>query len=101
MDLPVYAISPVARTARGRIVERDWNVPVTIAGVTVEPGDLVIADGSGVAFIPAARAAEVLAMAETVVRKERVMAEAVRKHTPISQVMGANYEDMLKKGDDQ
>lgn len=98
MGLPVYALGTTSRTARGRVVERDWNVPVVIAGVDVVPGDLVIADGSGVAFIPVARMAEVIEKAEMIVRKEQLMAQAVRNGKPLVEVMGANYETMLKKG---
>ena len=59
--LPIYCRSLTPRTARGRVEEAEVNGPVCIGGVTVNPGDLVIADGSGVVFIPAARAAEVIA----------------------------------------
>ena len=72
--LPVYASAAVPRTARGRVTERAWNVPVTIAGVPVRPGDYVIADGSGVVFIPRVRARNVLARAEAITRAEGLMA---------------------------
>lgn len=98
MGLPVYALGTTARTARGRVIERDWNVPVVMAGIDVAPGDLVIADGSGVAFIPATRMAEVIEKAEMIVRKEKLMAQAVRDGKPLAEVMGTNYETMLKKG---
>lgn len=94
--LPLYAKGPVCRTARGRIVEKNWNCPVAIAGVSVAPGDLVIADGSGVVFVPRDRAAEVLAMAEKIARREQLMAAALRDGAAITEVMGRNYEDMLK-----
>ncbi|WP_176590535.1 MULTISPECIES: RraA family protein [Sphingobium] len=97
MGLPIYALGTTARTARGRVIEHDWNVPVAIADVTVSPADLVIADGSGVAFIPSDRIEEVLEKAETIVRKEQLMADAVRSGKPLVEVMGANYETMLKK----
>lgn len=97
LDFPIYARGAVARTARGRIIELDWNVAVTIAGIKVAPGDLVIADGSGVAVIPAARGEEVVAIAEKIVRKESLMAAAVRAGTPVSAVMSQDYETMLRK----
>jgi regulator of RNase E activity RraA len=49
-----------------------------IAGVTVEPGDVVIADATGVAFVPRARAAEVLAVAAAVQERERAIAADLR-----------------------
>jgi regulator of RNase E activity RraA len=95
LDLPVYARTAVPVTARGRVVERAWNVTVHIAGITVEPGDLVIADGSGVVFIPAAHADEVLATAETIAAKERAMTARVDAGEPMVAVMSADYEHML------
>jgi regulator of RNase E activity RraA len=97
LALPVYAKAAVPITARGRIVEIDWNVPVTVAGVVVAPGDLVLADASGVVFVAAARAEEVLTIAEQVVNKERLMAAEVARGQPLAQVMGQSYEAMLAK----
>jgi 4-hydroxy-4-methyl-2-oxoglutarate aldolase len=96
LELPVYGRVAVPVTARGRIIEYDWNVPVEIAGVEVAPDDLVIADGSGVVFIPMGRAAEVVQLAATIAQREQLMAADVRAGKLVSQVMGANYENMLK-----
>lgn len=94
--LPVYGRGSVPVTARGRIIEYDWDVPVAIAGVTVSPGDLVIADASGVVFIPADRAEEIVASAAAIAHRERLMAADVRAGKPVSEVMGKTYEDMLE-----
>lgn len=96
LDLPIYGRAGVARTARGRIVEHAWNVPVTLCGIAVSSGDYVIADASGVVFVPAAIADDVVGWAERIVAKEAAMASALRSGEPISDVMGANYETMLK-----
>lgn len=37
----------------GRIVPRDVQVPITCAGVRIEPGDFILADFEGVVVIPA------------------------------------------------
>lgn len=97
LGFPVYARGATARTARGRIVEEDFNCPVSVGDVTVTPGDLVIADASAVAFVPRARAGEVLEVAERIVEKERLMTEAVTGGAPVGEVMGADYESMLDK----
>lgn len=98
LDLPVYARAAVPITARGRVIEKDWDVPVSVAGVTVRPGDLVIADGSGVVFVPRDKADQVLALAERIAERERLMAEDVRAGRPVSEVMGTSYETMLARG---
>ncbi len=37
-DFPIFSRALTARTARGRIVEKGTNVPVTVWGLTVAPG---------------------------------------------------------------
>ena len=97
LDFPVFARSLTARTARGRIVEVATNEPVAIGEVQVSPGYYVVADGSGVAFVSPADILRVLEAAESIVAREKAMAEALQEGKPISQVMGAGYEHMLKR----
>lgn len=95
LDLTVYSRSVTPRTARGRIHESSVNVAVEIGDVNVDAGDLVIADGTGVVFIPANMAEETLAIAERVVAREQLMVQAVNDGEPVSEVMGKDYETML------
>jgi 4-hydroxy-4-methyl-2-oxoglutarate aldolase len=94
---PVFASASTPRTARGRAVEESFNEPITIRGIAVRPGDLVLADGTGVVFVPAARAAQVIQTAEEIAAREAEMANAVRAGQPVSQVMGRNYETMITR----
>jgi 4-hydroxy-4-methyl-2-oxoglutarate aldolase len=97
LEFPVFARDHTARTARGRIVEVATGEPISVGDVTVTPGDYVIADGSAVVFVAQAEIGRVLDTAEAIVQREDAMAQALREGKPISQVMGANYEHMLKK----
>jgi 4-hydroxy-4-methyl-2-oxoglutarate aldolase len=99
LDLPIYARAATPVTARGRVAEHSFNEPITIAGLAVRPGDLVIADGSGVVFVPADKAETVIAAAETIFAREQLMAADIERGRPIGEVMGADYEDMLKRGE--
>jgi regulator of RNase E activity RraA len=96
-DFPVFARTATSRTARGRIVEAGTNVPIAVGEVTVTAGDFVVADGSAVVFIPQGEIERVLDAAEAIAERERAMVAALREGTPISQVMGRNYETMLKR----
>jgi regulator of RNase E activity RraA len=96
LGFPVYARAVTARTARGRIIEVSTGQPVTIGDVTVTDGDYVLADGSAVTFIPVAQIEKVVADAEKLAAREGLMAKAAREGKPMSQVMGADYEQMLK-----
>ena len=93
---PIFSRAVTARTARGRIVEKGTNVPITIGEFEVQPGDYVIADGSAVVFIPADKIDAVLDVAEGIAAKEASMAKALLAGVAISEVMGGNYENMLK-----
>jgi regulator of RNase E activity RraA len=64
--------------------------------VIVNPEDYVIADGSAVIFIAPEHIEQVLAAAEAIAQREAAMAQALRAGRPITEVMGANYEHMLK-----
>ncbi|HEX6452714.1 MAG TPA: RraA family protein [Trebonia sp.] len=96
---PVWARAGVPVTARGRIAERATDVPVSFGGIWVLPGDLVIADGSGVVFVPAARADEVLAAAERLADRQERMVEAVRAGRSVVDVMHDTQFTSALKGD--
>jgi 4-hydroxy-4-methyl-2-oxoglutarate aldolase len=97
LHFPVYARCAVPVTARGRIIEIEWNRPIALAGVPSRPGDFVIADGSGVVIIPEEIAAAVIEKAELIVAREKLMSAAVRGGSRVSSVMGQSYEEMLKR----
>ena len=95
VDYPVFARTATPFTARGRIAEHEWNIEIEIGGVTVNPGDLVLADGSGVVFVSKNRESEILEKAEEIQAKEAAMAAAVSEGKLVSDVMGGDYENML------
>jgi regulator of RNase E activity RraA len=76
-------------------MELATNVGVRVGNVVVEPGDLVVADGSGVVFVSAARAGEVLDVAEELLAREQGIAERLRAGGAPTEVMGKHYEQML------
>ncbi|MEX1031055.1 MAG: RraA family protein [Paenibacillaceae bacterium] len=96
-EFPVFARAAVPTTARGRIVEYAYNEPVTIENVAVTPGDYVLADGSGIAFVPASRAEEIITKAEAIADREREMAKAIMDGISIVEVMGLSYEKLLER----
>jgi regulator of RNase E activity RraA len=61
-----------------------------------QPGDHVLADGSGVVFVPAAEIGRVLDAAEMIAAREAAMSRDVEAGQRVSQVMGAAYEHMLR-----
>jgi 4-hydroxy-4-methyl-2-oxoglutarate aldolase len=98
LGFPVYARGVVPMTARGRVVQDSFNQEIQFAGVQCHPGDLVIADGSGVVIIPKAKEEEVVTAAEAIYRKEQEMAAQIRRGYSGRDVLEKlGYEQMLNK----
>jgi regulator of RNase E activity RraA len=96
LEFPIFSRGLTARTARGRIVEKGTDVPIRVGDVEVDPGDYVIADRSGVAFIRAEDIARVLDAAEQIAGREAAMAQALHTGASVGDVMSGAYEHMLK-----
>ena len=95
IGLPMFSRSTTPRTARGRIHESAFNVDIRVGDVNVSAGDFVIADATGVVFVPAAIATKVLDLAEQIAAKEKLMAEDIAAGRPVTDVMDKDYETLL------
>jgi 4-hydroxy-4-methyl-2-oxoglutarate aldolase len=62
VDYPLWSTEVTPVTGKCRLETVEINGDIQIAGIRVSPGDIVLADDTGVCFIPRARAAEVLAL---------------------------------------
>jgi 4-hydroxy-4-methyl-2-oxoglutarate aldolase len=69
IDFPVWS-KAVFSQGTGKATLGSVNVPVTCAGRTIEPGDLVIADIDGVVVVPHARVNETLELSRKRFAKE-------------------------------
>ncbi|HEY8232329.1 MAG: RraA family protein [Vicinamibacterales bacterium] len=87
MGLTVYARSATPRTAVGHYATVAKNVPVECAGVTVRPGDIIVADEDGVVVVPQERAEEVLRKAKEIDDRERGMFPFIREHKSIQKAI--------------
>jgi 4-hydroxy-4-methyl-2-oxoglutarate aldolase len=102
LGFPVYARGAVPMTARGRVMQEAYNQEIEFAGVQVHPGDLVIADGSGVVIIPRSKEEEIVREAEAVAATEARMAEGIRQGMSVLEVLEKlGYEQMLDKNKDK
>jgi len=97
LGFTVFARGVIPATARGRIIETGFNCPITVGSVVVNPGDWVIADGSGVVFLPHQNVEAILTQAEQLVAREVTLLEDIEAGIPVSQVMSRTYEHMTRK----
>ena len=73
MRYPTFAAGILAYDSLGRIDVDAVGVPIQCGGVTVNPGDLVLADHDGVVVIPHVLGEQVIALAEEKVSGENLM----------------------------
>ena len=81
---PVWASEITPATGKWRIETIEINGEIVIAGIRVAPGDIVLADDTGVCFIPVARAAEVLAIARQKSASEEAKCAAIAAGVPVA-----------------
>lgn len=77
VGVPVWSRGTTPVTGKHRLQALELNGRVAVAGIAVEPGDLVVADATGVCVVPSARAAEVLERCLAVEVAEREVEKAV------------------------
>jgi 4-hydroxy-4-methyl-2-oxoglutarate aldolase len=77
MGLPIWARWVRVKGA-GKQTAGELNVPVTVGGATINPGDVLVLDADGVAVIPHDRVTEVLAASLAREEKERVKREKLQ-----------------------
>lgn len=83
LQFPVFARGIVPSTSINHYRFAGVNVPVTCAGVRVNPGDIIVADEDGVAVIPKAKAPEVLKKAQELDETEHRMLPFIEKFKSI------------------
>jgi regulator of RNase E activity RraA len=88
---PVWASDITPVTGKWRLEAAEINGVVEIGGVQVAPGDLVVADDTGVAFIPRDMVLEVLEEAEKKARAEDVRCKAIDGGVPVPDISKATY----------
>ena len=82
-------VSPV--TGKWRLETVEINGTVEIGDVRVEPGDLVVADDSGVCFIPRDYILEVLELVEKKAKAEDIRCKAIVGGAPVPEISPASY----------
>ena len=87
-------ISPV--TGKWRLETVEINGAVQIGEVRVEPGDLVVADDTGVCFIPRDRILEVLELAEKKAKAEDLRCKAIDDGIPVADISRSTYGEKEK-----
>ena len=83
----VFARHLVPTTGRRRLKVAAIGDRITVDGVTVAPGDIVVADGTGVVVLPAAQADEIAGLAEAFTRDDAAALAEMDKGLSFSDAM--------------
>jgi 4-hydroxy-4-methyl-2-oxoglutarate aldolase len=89
LGYPIWSTERTPATGKWRLEAIEINGPVVICGVRVEPGDLVIADDTGVCFVPRDKIMEVLLFAEKKTKAEQDKCDQVDRGDSVSELAGA------------
>ncbi len=87
MGLTIYARSATPRTAVGHYATVARNVEVTCGGISVRPGDIIVADEDGVVVVPQEKAEEILKKAQEIDDRERGMFPFIREFKSLSKAI--------------
>jgi regulator of RNase E activity RraA len=84
---PIWASDITPLTGKWRIEAAEINGPIMIGGVQVHPGDLVVADDTGVCFIPRDFILEVLEAAEKKAKSESTRQKSIDSGLSVPEVL--------------
>jgi 4-hydroxy-4-methyl-2-oxoglutarate aldolase len=96
LDYPVWSSDITPVTGKWRLETVEINGPIQIGEVRVAPGDLVVADDTGVCFIPRDVVLEVLEGAEKKAKAEDVRCKAIDDGIPVPDISRATYGEKGK-----
>jgi regulator of RNase E activity RraA len=89
LNLPTYARSVSPATAVGRYASVSQQVPIECAGVTISPGDIIVAGEDGVVVVPKDRAAEVLKRSQEIDAREIKMVPFIKQYRSLAKAIAA------------
>lgn len=87
IGFPVFALGVVPSTSVGHYRFAGSNIPVVCDGVSVAPGDVIVADPDGVVAVPKAIAPQVLKLAQDMDFKEHSMYAYIEKLKSIEEAV--------------
>jgi 4-hydroxy-4-methyl-2-oxoglutarate aldolase len=77
LSYPIFSRGAWMRTGKDRVRLDGFGDRVELAGVGVDPGDVVIGDADGIVVVPAARAGEVCDAAQQIAAAEQKILSAI------------------------
>ena len=92
MGWPVWCKGFTPITGKWRMQTVEVNGVVHISGIAVRPGDLVCADEAGIAFVPHARAAELLEVCKKIDGADTRRKADIDAGVPLPELLQRKYK---------
>ncbi|HSV83483.1 MAG TPA: RraA family protein [Ramlibacter sp.] len=86
IDFPVWSAGVTPITGKFRMEAMEINGPVRLRDIVVYPGDLIVADDSGVCVVPGDKVVELIVEAERICAAEDNMRDLIASKAPISEL---------------
>ena len=100
LNYPIFSRGNWMRTGKDRVRVEEIGGPVSVGGVRVEPGDLLLGDGDGLVAVPGARAADVIAAAGEIERAEEAIRDAIASGATLRDARAAaGYHTLQRRRD--
>jgi len=90
LDFPVFARGTTAKDVKGKGTVESINQPISVKGITVNPGDLIFADSEGVVVIPRAYEEKVIREALKVIQQENNILQDITLNKPVGEILDKN-----------
>lgn len=87
LNLPTYARSASPATAVSRYASVAYQIPVECAGVTIHPGDIIVAGEDGVVVVPKDRAKDVLQRSQEIDQREIKMVPFIKQERSLTKAI--------------
>jgi 4-hydroxy-4-methyl-2-oxoglutarate aldolase len=87
LGLPTFARAVSPATAVGRYASVAKQVPVQCGGVTIAPGDIIVAGEDGVVVVPKDRAADVLKRSQEIDERETKMVPYIKEYKSLAKAI--------------
>jgi 4-hydroxy-4-methyl-2-oxoglutarate aldolase len=86
VGMPLYCTVPATKDKPGGFKLTAYNVPVEIGGALIKPGDIIIGDEDGIAFIPAEFLGTFMENIQIIFEVEKDMQRAMQNDAPVADI---------------
>jgi regulator of RNase E activity RraA len=97
LSYPIYSRGRFMRTGKDRVEVSDVGRPVTVGGVQVRPGDLLLGDADGVIAVPQEITGEVAEICAVVSAREEAILKDVLAGGSIAEARRSNGYHLLQR----